>query len=143
MRPGGGGGVDNFPKKFLKLFLRISSRLFFVGCRSVCVPCYVCVVSQVLYSTTQGRIQGGGGGRLPPPQGFDNPLPTRSTILRYPFLVTDPKIVLKAHWGQYILILRGERGPYFFFLQKVPQKAFLAFSKICLGAENLVKLRSL
>ena len=37
--------------------------------------------------------------KLPPPQGFD-PLPTQRvplcTILRYPYLLTDPKNFLKA-----------------------------------------------
>ena len=43
-----------------------------------------------------------GGGGPPSPQGFEL-LPTQRvplcTILRYPFLMTNPKIFLKAHWA--------------------------------------------
>ena len=56
----------------------------------------------------------GGGGVDAPSQEYD-PLPTQRvplcTILRYPFLVRNPKIVLKAVRRQYILILKGERAP--------------------------------
>ena len=86
-------------------------------------------------------------------QGFD-PLPTQrvpfSTFLRYSFLVTDPKIFLKAPWApihtnfegeralfllffsKYVLVLRGERTPF----------SACFFQNLC-GAEIMAKTGSL
>ena len=75
-----------------------------------------------------------GGGRTPFLQGFD-PLPTQRFplwfFLRNPFLVTDPKIFLKAPWAPIYTKFEGELAPKkcdFFmskFSKKCPKTAFL------------------
>ena len=90
-----------------------------------------------------------GGGRRPPPRPPPPPplrdsTPCRPkgsplcTILRYPYLVTDPKNFLKAPLAPIYTYFRGERVPKKrnFFGQnflKSAKNAFLAcFSKFCL-----------
>ena len=86
---------------------------------------------------TVADLGGGGGADAPPPQGFDPRRPKGSslcTILRYPFLVTEPKNVLKAPLAPNILILRGDRAPkkrdfLVNIFQKVPKNAVENWSK--------------
>ena len=88
-----------------------------------------------------------GGGEAPPPQGFD-PLPTQRvplrTILRYPFLMMDPKMFLKAPWApMYTNFEGGARAEKTqFFGQKFSKKClktpFLAcFFKILPAAQKI------
>ena len=85
---------------------------------------------------------GGGGGRADAfhPQGF-NPLPTQMVplciILRYPYLVMDPKIFLKAPLAPLYTNFEGGAEKVRFFVKyfhKVPRNAFFSFffSKFCL-----------
>ena len=83
----------------------------------------------------RGGFRGGRG--TPPSQGFDPCRPKGSplcTILKYPILVTDPKIFLRE---PSILILKGECAPkkrnfLVKFFQKVPKNAKTG-TKPCLG----------
>ena len=85
---------------------------------------------------------GGGGGAqefdpLPTPKGH----PTFCTILKYPFLVTDPTVFLNLPSAPFILNLKGERTPkkrnfLVKTFQKLSENAFFApffSSKFCLG----------
>ena len=77
---------------------------------------------------------GGGGANAPLPSGirsFADPKALPRTILEYPFLLTEPKI------------LRGERAPkkrdfLVKIIQKVPENAFfgLLFQKIACGTKK-------
>ena len=87
---------------------------------------------EAAHSNSGEDVEGGGWGGRFFSEGFDS-LPTQTvplcTILRYPFLVTDPKTFLKAPRRQYILILRGERAPkkrdfLFEIIEKVPKNVF-------------------
>ena len=92
-----------------------------------------------------GVTRGGFLGR--PPQGFD-PLPTQRvplcTILKYPYLVTEPKIFLKAPLTPICTNFEGEaRAEKRVFLvkifQKLPKNAFFGlffFQNFACGVEN-------
>ena len=90
-----------------------------------------------------------------PTQKFD-PLPTQRvphcTILRHPFLVTDPRIFLKAHLAPVYENFEGGsahrkiRNFLVKIFQKLPKNAFFGlffFENLAFGAENLVKMGSL
>ena len=95
---------------------------------------------------------GGSDGAVadPSPQGFD-PLPTQRvplcTILRYPYLVTDPKIFLKAPWAPiYTKFEGGARAEKTQFLakffQECPKTLFWpVFWKICLRRRKFCQYR--
>ena len=83
---------------------------------------------------TKQPARGGfrGGGRTPPPQGFE---PCRAKevplwyFLRNPFLVTDPKVFLKATSAPIYTFFEGERAPkkrdfFVSIFQKVPKNGF-------------------
>ena len=60
---------------------------------------------------------------------------TLCTILRYPFLVTYPKIFLSCLWRQYILSLRGgapKNNPIFWSTFSKKSLFWPVFSKFCL-----------
>ena len=119
----------NYPHFLQKEKLLIIKKISYLLHRWVC-------------SYRRGNRSSGFRGGCFPPQGFD-PLPTQRvplcTILRYPYLVTDPKKFLKAPLAQiHTIFWGGARAKKTRFLcQSFPKSAqkllFLpVFSKTCL-----------
>ena len=92
----------------------------------------------------------GRGETIPSSQGFDR-LPTQRvlfcTILRYPYLVMNPKNFLKAPWAAIYTNFEGRAPKKRDFLSKLSKKCIKTpfwpvFQNFASGAETLTKIGS-